>query len=267
MASQQESGAEQARRWSKLERVLSEHFDSKKLVTLREMTDNISRISKVHVRVCSATDYDEISLTDMGSDGVVKIINSHDKKEANASALERQRLHKGDLVFTYRGKISNVGRIDHEHERPLIGNHGMMKITFPEDKKEDMSKYVQAYLQTPLIKTFLAETMEHRQLTPDLIGGLPIPYFESMEGMSTFSTIYDKRCKIRESLEVMLDNARTRENEALLMINKPLSELSTVNAIDNQILSDIESLGNKMDISIPEKENVFLRSFLEACEE
>lgn len=258
---------EQVKRWGKLEKILSRHYDLKKLVPLRDLTDKIVKISKVHVRECEVTDYDEISLTDMDNDGVVKIVDDSQKKSANASALERQRLHKGDLVFTYRGKIGKIGRVDHEHERPLIGNHGMMKIMFHEDKREDMPKYIQAYLQTNLIKTFLAETMEDRQLTPELIGGLPIPFFESMEGMSTFVTIYDKRCKIREALEVMLDNARTRENEALLMINKPLNELSMVNAIDNQILSEIESLGNKMDVSIPEEENVFLRSFTEVGEE
>ncbi len=255
-----------AMQFNKLEKMLAEQYNIDRIVSLRDIASKISRISKVHVRECSITDYDEVSLSGMGEDGIVKIVDTPDKKPANASALESQRLHRGDLVFTYRGKISRIGRVDHEHHRPLIGNHGMMKITFSDDNREDMSKYVQAYLQTNLIKTFLATVMENRQITPELIGSLPIPYFEPMEGMSPFTTIHDKRRKARKMLENALELAKSREEESLLLIGKPTKELSIINAEDNAILEEIESFVRKLDARIPSKENLFLKNFIGIAE-
>ncbi len=250
--------------YEKLEKILAEHYALEKIVSLRDIVDRITRISKVHVRVCSEIDYDEISLTEMNEDDIVKVIDVPNKKPVNTSALESQRLHYGDLVFTYRGKIGKVGRVDHEHHRPLIGNHGMMKITFKEENKDDLSKYVQAYLQTNLIKSFLATVMENKQITPELIGSLPIPYFESREGMSPFTTIYTKRRKARNILEKALELIKNREEESLLMINKPLQELSVINAEDNAILESAESFLQKLTVSRLKEKNIFLMTFEEA---
>ena len=255
--------AEPAIQYEKLEKILAEHYALEKIVSLRDIVDRITRISKVHVRVCSEIDYDEISLTEMNEDDIVKVIDVPNKKPVNTSALESQRLHYGDLVFTYRGKIGKVGRVDHEHTRPLIGNHGMMKITFKEEDKDDLSKYVQAYLQTNLIKSFLATVMENKQITPELIGSLPIPYFESMEGMSPFTTIYNKRRKARNILEKALELIKNREEESLMMISKPVQELSMINAEDNAILESVESFLQKLTVGRLEEKNIFLTTFKE----
>lgn len=260
-------GAVQAKRYSRLEKILATHYGKESLVPLRDLVESIARISKVHVRKCDNIDYDEISLLDIGNDGIVKVVDDPDKKPANTSALQRQRLHKGDLVFGYRGKLGKIGLVDHEHERPLIGNHGMMRIRFHDGDKQDLPKYVQAYLQTNLIKTFLAATMEDRQLTPELIGGIPIPMLRTMDGMSPFSTIHDKRVKIRQKLESLLQKALSRENESLLLINKPATELSATISQDNSFLEEVESLERKVEVDIPERENVLLIDFEDVMRE
>ena len=251
----------QTNKMKRLRAILSEHYGEENIVSLREMVEKVSKISKIHVRVCNDTNYDEITLKGVDGDGIVKIITDTEHKPANSSALERQRLHKGDLVFNYRGKIATVGLINHEHDKPLVGNHGMMKITFAQERKEDTPKYVQTYLQTNLIKTFLFSVMENNTLSTELIYSLPIPKFEEIGGFSAFTTLVTRRQEITKKLEELLAQSQQRESEILLIHKNSLDKLSDVNAKDNAIIAELKSLYTKMELFTPKESNFYSHSF------
>jgi len=250
-----------------LENKLADYYGKENITTIGKLAHKISKLSKVHVRTCDITEYDEISLQDMDSTCIVKIVQDSDKKPVNASALERQRLHKGDIVFSYRGKLGKIGLVEEEHPIPLIGNHGMMRIAFDDDRKEDTPRYVQTYLQTPLIKSFVDMMLEDNQITVSLLESLPIPMFNEMEGMSSFSTLINKRRDITQKVENLLQQCMRREKEVLLLTNRPLQELSHLNAIDNTLLDELESLVRKADISIPKQDNFLQEPFEVSGEE
>jgi len=232
------------------------------LVSIRDLGCKASRLSKVTVRECTITDYDEITLQGIGRNGIVKIINDPEKKPVNAAALERQRLHKGDIVFGYRGKLGKIGLVAEEHPIPLVGNHGMMRLSFKEGQNEETPRFVLAYLQTPLIRSFIDSMLEDNKITVSLVESIPIPKFDEMEGMSVFATVINKRQAITQEAEELFKKCIKREEEVLLLSRKPFSELSQLNAIDNNLLADLQSLAAKVEVSIPMKDNLLQQSFV-----
>ncbi len=238
----------------------------KNIVTLGEWAERISPLLKVHVRDCTEKNYDEISLSDIGTDGVIRIreLDSDEIKPANASALERQRLHQGDLVFGHRGKMGKIGLVSIEHDKPLIGNHGMMRISFNDDRTIETSKYVLKYLQTRYISSYIDINKTQSSISTisaNFIKSLPIPYFEEFEGMSIFSTMTDKRKAIEEEAEALLNLCIKRKEEVLLLGNMSKEHISKENIVDNQLLSEIRSLRTILDLEVPKTENIFCNYF------
>lgn len=235
----------------------------KNIVTLGDWAERISSLLKVHVRDCTEKNYDEISLSDIGTDGIIQIrkLNPDEIKSANASALERQRLHRGDLIFGHRGKIGKIGLVSIEHDKPLIGNHGMMRISFNEDRTIETSKYVLKYLQSRYISSYIDMVKANNTITAKLIKSLPIPYFEEFEGMSTFSTMTDKRKAIEEEAEALLKICIKRKEEVLLLGNMSQEQISQENIVDNKLLNEIKSLRTILDIEVPKTENIFLHNY------
>jgi len=227
------------------------------IVTLGDWTDKINILLKVHVRTCADSNYDEITLSDINEDGSITITPT-DVKPANESAIQRQRLHKGDLIFGHRGKLGKVGLVEEEPEKPLTGNHGMMRIHFKEDRSIETSRYVQDFLQSKLIRSYITAMMSNQQITVQLIKSLPIPHFDEMEGMSKFSIVKSKRQKLELEAKKIWEMCLSRREEALMLSSMSTEQLNVANEIDNHILTELESLSQKLKATMPSNNNVFL---------
>jgi len=204
-------------------------------------------------------------------------VPEHPKKfaPANASAIESQRLHRGDLIFGYRGKMGKVGLVDDEFDVPVVTNNGMIRIRFPEDRREDTPHYVKTYLETPLINTFLDSMLEDRNgvkmLSIETIESLPIPYFEEMVGATKFSTLINRRKsitqavkKIIEDAQVLLKKRKAFESEAISLQVRPLDELSKVNSEDHMTEDSLKQLKMQLETlaHMQPSDSVLLKEFV-----
>ena len=237
----------------------------KSIVTLGELAGSVNVLSKVHVRECTDIHYDEISLNNIPSDGKVSIedISKDEKKAANKSALQKQRLYKGDIVFGYRGgKIGKMGLISFDNDKPLIGNHGMMRLGFNGDL--DLANYVFQYLQTPLIQSYIEAILSGSimpSINKNIISSLPIPSLNNVLGVSKFSLLFSKREKIEEELKALLSICENRKNESLLASTKTVGDVEAELEVDNLLLESLESLKSKVEITMPTKENIFFQTY------
>ena len=248
-------------KFSALKKILEQEFPADKIVSLQEMVERVSKVSNVRVRKDrTVEDYYEIGIDDVNEEGILEVPEQPKKfAPANASAIESQRLHKGDLIFGYRGKMGKVGLASDEFDVPVVTNNGMIRIRFPEDRKEETPRYVQTYLESPLIRTFLDSMLEDRKgvkvLSVETIESLPIPYFEEMAGITKFSTLINRRKsitlavnKIIEEAEALLQKRKAFESEAISLQAKPLDEVSKVNAVDHTTEEGLKQLRMQLEM-------------------
>ena len=248
-------------KFAALKKILEQEFPADKIVSLQEMLERVSKVSNVRVRKDrTVEDYYEIGIDDVNEEGVL-VVPKQPKKfaPANASAIESQRLHKGDLIFGYRGKMGKVGLVNDEFNVPVVTNNGMIRIRFPEERKEETPRYVQTYLESPLIRTFLDSMLEDRKgvkvLNVETIESLPIPYFEEMVGITKFSTLINRRKSITQAVKKIIDEAETLlqkrkafESEAISLQTKPLAELSKINSEDHITEDNLKQLRMQIEI-------------------
>ena len=267
---------EQEKKYMSLRSILEQEFPPEKIVTLQEMTERISKVSNVRVRSArEIEDYYELGVDDINEEGILTIPDNPKKvAPANASAIASQRLHRGDLIFGYRGKMGKVGLVDDEFDVPVVTNNGMMRIRFSEDRKEETPRYVQTYLESPLIRTFLDNMLEDRKgvkvLSVETIEALPIPYFEEMVGITKFSTLVNRRKsitlavrKVIEEAELLLVKRKAFESEAISLQVKPLDELSKVNSDDHVAEESLKQLRMQLKrlSKVQASDSVLLREF------
>jgi len=266
---------ERVKKFIALEKILEQEFPIEKLVSLREMVASVSKISNVRVRTRTVEEYYELGIDAVDDEGVLTI--PEDPKQfalANESAIESQRLHRGDLIFGYRGKMGKVGLIDNEFDVPVVTNNGMIRIRFSDGRKDETPRYIQTYLETPLIRTFLDNMLEDRNgvkmLNVETIEALPIPYFEDMVGMTKFSTIVNRRKKITlavkeliEEAEMLLIKRKAFESESISLQTKTLDELTIINEEDHIVKDKLSDLKKKLEWlgGISPSESVLLQEF------
>jgi len=248
-------------KYMSLRSILEQEFPSDKIVSLQEMVERVSKVSNVRVRKDrTVEDYYEIGIDDVNEEGVL-VVPKDPKKfaPANASAIASQRLHKGDLIFGYRGKMGKVGLVNDVFDVPVVTNNGMMRIRFPEDRVEETPRYIQTYLESPLIRTFLDSMLEDRKgvkvLSVETIEDLPIPYFEEMGGVAKFTTLVGRRKqmtlavkKIINEAQVLLEKRRKLESEAISLQRLPLEELSSINNADHAEQQMLEQLALQVEM-------------------
>jgi hypothetical protein len=168
---------------------LQKEFAGIEIVTLKDMVEKIAVVSKVRVgKERSVIDYDEVTFSDIDKNGIIQINTQRQKPApANSSAIASQRLHKNDLIVSYRGVDIQVGRIDREYERPVVTNNSAIRIQFAyedETEEEEVSLFVQTYLQLPYVQAYLAQRPQSREytrkiLSPLFLAELPVPLFRS----------------------------------------------------------------------------------------
>ena len=254
---------------SKLKEIITKNFLNTKIVTLGDLTKSISKVSNVRVRDCTVEDYYELGVDAINDEGVLTIPKNPKRySPANESAIVSQRLQKGDLIFGYRGKMGKVGLIADEFTTPVVTNNGMIRITFEDDRVEDTPLYIQTYLKSNLIRTYLNSMLEDRNgksvLNVQTVATLPIPYFEDMAGISKFSTLVNRRKRMTLEARAIIEEAQKvlqlheeMESESIMLQTLSVDELSPINSADHikqdalqqitlqlQVLKNTQSLDN-----------------------
>ncbi|MEA3523055.1 MAG: hypothetical protein U9R50_08760 [Campylobacterota bacterium] len=239
---------------------IEKNFPNTKIVTLNDLTKNIAKVSNVRVRACTIDNYHEIGVDSIDEKGVLHILDTQKQySSANKSAIESQRLHKGDLIFGYRGKMGKVGLVTEEFKTPVVTNNGMIRITFEEDRLEETPQYVQTYLSSKLISTYLNSMLDNRNgkkvLYVSTIENLPIPYFEEMGGISKFTTMLTKRKKMSLAVRSLIEEAQTlleiyqdMESESITLQTLSLEELSSINNDDHNKEKALNQITTKLQI-------------------
>ncbi len=268
--------SENVNKYNALKKILEQDFPPDKLVTLREMVQRVSKVSNVRVRADrTVEDYYELGINDVNEEGLLVVPDDPRMlKPANASAVESQRLHRGDLIFGYRGKMGKVGLIDDEFDVPVVTNNGMIRIRFTEERTDETPRYIQTYLESPLIRTFLDSMLEDRNgvkvFSVETIEALPIPNFEEMAGITKFSTLINRRKSITlavknviEEAESLLQKRKVFESEAISLQVRPLDELSKVNSEDHMTEERLKQLKIQLEAlaNIQSSDSVLLLEF------
>lgn len=264
------------KKFIELEKILEQEFPKEKLVRLSEMIASVSKVSNVRVRTRTVEEYHELGIDDVNDEGVLTIPDEPKKfAPANESAIESQSLHRGDLIFGYRGKMGRVGLIDDEFDVPVVTNNGMIRIRFTEERTEETPRYIQTYLESPLIRTFLDSMLEDRNgvkvLSVETIEALPIPYFEEMVGITKFSTLINRRKSITlavkeviDEAEVLLQKRKAFESESISLQTKSMEELSVINNEDHVTKDFLDQMTLKLTFlgGTKPSESVLLREFI-----
>ena len=196
-----------------LQEKLQEEFSDVEIVTLKDLTKKIAVISKVRIgNERGVTDYHEVTLTDVNAYGIIEVdLSKGTPAPANSSAIASQRLHKNDLLVSYRGMDIKVGRIDREYKVPVVSNNSAIRIQFDyEDavEEEEVSIFVQIYLQLPYVKEYIdsrEQTPDNNRklLSPTFLADLPIPLFESRD--YDFKDFITTRLQMLVSAQELMD--------------------------------------------------------------
>lgn len=242
-----------------LEKILKKEFPNCKIVKLMDITTKIAGISKVRVgKVRTYTNYDEVSLNYIDEYGVVYIPQNHkEAAPANATAMRTQILQEGDLVMTQRGQVGKVGLIGRSYKRPIVGNNSMIRIQFPNNKREDTPLFVQTYLQLPYVRKYLDNqitrgSVDRKILSSASLSELPIPMFKETKGLFhdflyTRMGLSLEATRFKRDLDELIELYDKRKNETVsLAINKP-DELIEIHKENEKTLLKLsrlrESLG------------------------
>ena len=195
-----------------LQEKLQEEFSDVEIVTLKDLTKKIAVISKVRVgKERSVREYHEVTLSDVDAYGIIRVVeNKKRPAPANSSAIVSQRLHKSDLLVSYRGMDIKVGRIDREYRVPVVSNNSAIRIQFDyeyEEEREEVSIFVQNYLQLPYVKEYIDSREQtpdtnRKLLSPTFLADLPIPLFESRD--YDFKDFINTRLEMLESANEMM---------------------------------------------------------------
>jgi len=188
---------------------LKKEFIGIEIVKLKDLAKKIAVISKVRVgKERSVLDYHEVTLADVNKYGIITVDSTKEKPApANGSAIASQALHKNDLLVSYRGVDIKIGRIDKEYKKPIVSNNSAIRIQFDYESEEEVSIFVQMYLQLPYVKEYIAKRPQSSEnnrkiLSPLFLSNLPIPLFYSRN--YDFKDLINNRLKILNSAKDML---------------------------------------------------------------
>ena len=168
-----------------LRKILNRKFENIPIVTLKDFTKKIAVISKVRIpKNSNFTDYDEVSLSNVDQDGrLLPFKKGEELGAANLPLIKSQSLHNGDILISYRGKKHfNVGIVEGEYERTIIGNNSAIRIQFKDDINYQIPLIIQAYLEESYIQNYLTtttkDTKDNRHLlSAKTLMSLPVPQF------------------------------------------------------------------------------------------
>ncbi len=234
----------------KLQKTLLKNYKAEKLKRLSDWTEKVGRISKVRTKNCDTTDYIEISAADIQEDGSIHLSRDKVFAPANAVALQSQSLHIGDLVFGFRSKINKIGLIDQEYTLPVVGNHGLMRIVFKEEYREDSAPlYIRHYLATPLIRSYLNEMMVVKSgvktLDAEILKDLPVPALTGGgEGAGKYFALLNIVNKFNKLSKYIEDAA----SDAFFLQHNEGGALSELIGVQRELIENLKSYKVKKDL-------------------
>ena len=220
---------------------LEKEFIDVEIVKLEDLAKKIAVISKVRVgKERNVLDYHEVTLADVNEYGIITVDSTKEKPApANRSAITSQALHKNDLLVSYRGVDIKIGRIDKEYKEPIVSNNSAIRIQFDyedKDEEEEISMFVQAYLQLPYVKEYIAKRPQSSEnnrkiLSPLFLSNMPIPLFHSRN--YDFKELVNNRLKAvnivkellaeMQELKVRLENHKN-DSLSLYLNNSKLNQ-------------------------------------------
>lgn len=131
------------------------------------------------------------------------------------SKLERSKLYKNDLLYTYVGTVGQVGLVDQNNKYYLAPNVARIRI----NNSKVLPKFVMYFLQTPefkvnqLDKLTGASSMKNITMTNIRKFKIPLPSIEEQERIVNILDKFDKYCNnISEGLPAEIE-ARQRQYE------------------------------------------------------
>jgi hypothetical protein len=169
------------------------------IVTLNDLTKNISAISKVRVGSDNSrtnTNYAEISLKNVDNLGYINIPDDYKgHAPANPTSLDKQALNYHDLIIPFRNSLQSMGLIKKRYDDyPLVvGNNSMIRVEFEFNKQKDTPVYVMNYLKLPLVAEYIdnirigenpgsSKSTDRSPLAVEVLENLPIPMFYESDG-------------------------------------------------------------------------------------
>ncbi len=131
------------------------------------------------------------------------------------SKLERSKLYKNDLLYTYVGTVGQVGLVDQNNKYYLAPNVAKIRI----NNSKVLPKFVMYFLQTPefkvnqLDKLTGASSMKNITMTNIRKFKIPLPSIEEQERIVNILDRFDKYCNdISEGLPAEIE-ARQKQYE------------------------------------------------------
>lgn len=131
------------------------------------------------------------------------------------SKLERSKLYKNDLLYTYVGTVGQVGLVDQNNKYYLAPNVARIRI----NNSKVLPKFVMYFLQTPefkvnqLDKLTGASSMKNITMTNIRKFKIPLPSIEEQERIVNILDKFDKYCNnISEGLPAEIE-ARQKQYE------------------------------------------------------
>ena len=178
---------------------LKEKFPNTPIIKLKDLTKKIAGISKVRRgkdENRSFFDYAEISLLYINSLGYFYIPSCYrGHPPANPTSIRKQALNYHDLIISKRSNyFINMGLIEKEPYpfKAIVGNNGMIRVEFDDNRKEDTPLYVMQYLKLPFVQKFIYadSTISQTSTSPSTtnsisvhtLENLPIPAFQECNG-------------------------------------------------------------------------------------
>ena len=246
-----------------LKKILKEKFPDTPIVSLKDLTKKISVISKVRrgkEENRTFFDYAEISLLYKNELDYFYIPDSYTgHPPANPTSIRKQALNYHDLIISKRSQYHlNMGLVDKTPYpfKALVGNNGMIRVEFDDDRKEDTPIYVMQYLKLPFVQKFIyndntpSQSAVNKGISIATLENLPIPAFEECNGQYkeyVHSRLRDKACliSIREKINYM--NGYFNNPKLMQHSNFPFNtnvefsqEVETLHK-NTQLLKDIET--------------------------
>ncbi len=181
---------------------LQELFPTTPIVRLKDICLKIAGISKVRVgERRTFNEYDEISLNNIDEMGVIYVPQERREYElASASVIMKQALNEGDVIVLQRGMISKIGIVGakENYKRIIVGNNSMIRIQFAASFRNELARFVQTYLQHPMVKAYLDSAItcgseKRKILSSAFLANMPIPHFKKVNNGLNFSDLIHMR--------------------------------------------------------------------------
>ncbi len=116
-------------------------------MTLPELDVSVGKFSNVTLGK-DEVDYVLISTKNISESGTIAISNLEQevKHIGSKSGVSKYAVKKGDIIFPFRGRAKTMAVVTEESVIPMVGHHGLMKISCGEENL-DLAFFIRDYLQ------------------------------------------------------------------------------------------------------------------------